>query len=154
MRPASAAITSIIGTEICGSSSRGVARMPSSPTASDAMRHQRRELRAQERLGDASGDAHRQFPAAERRAPSGTHDAVTRAQPGGHFDHVTDRAAKSHPAPVVALRGPQRHAGEIALAHDRDGRHDERRAAAPSARASVAAAAGEERRVGIRRRAR
>ena len=31
-----AEITSIIGTEICGSSSRGVAMSPSTPTASDA----------------------------------------------------------------------------------------------------------------------
>ena len=34
--PGSAAITSIIGTEICGSSSRGVASMARAPTASDA----------------------------------------------------------------------------------------------------------------------
>ncbi len=34
--PGSAAITSIIGTEICGSSSRGVASMARMPTASDA----------------------------------------------------------------------------------------------------------------------
>ena len=35
--PGSTAITSIIGTEICGSSSRGVATMASAPTPSDAM---------------------------------------------------------------------------------------------------------------------
>ncbi len=34
--PGMAEITSIIGTEICGSSSRGVAMSPSTPTASDA----------------------------------------------------------------------------------------------------------------------
>ena len=129
-------MTSIIGTEICGSSSRGVARMREQPDGQRRERDQRRELRAQKRLRDPSGDAHDHFLRRDRGCATSAarRRDHRRAAPPSPRPSSPHRCAEPHPATVVALRRAQRDAGEIALARRSPPRHDERAARAPWAR--------------------
>ena len=85
-------------------------------------RHERRELRAQERLRDPSGDAHGQrFPSVARSttwSPS--------PQAGQHFHPIAALVAEPDPAQVARSALLHAHARQVALAHDRRRGHEHR----------------------------
>src|SRR5690349_24326055 len=101
-------MTSIMGTEICGSSSRGVARIASSPTA--------REARVMSGVSFERRKRPAMRPATPMSAPSlvrlRDEDPVAGAKTGENLDGAVRGGAEPHPAELEPGHRADAHAGQ------------------------------------------
>ena len=136
-----AAMTSIIGTEICGSSSRGVARMPSRPTAREAMARSGVSLECRNLWASR--------PANPMISPAPNENDVTGHQAREDLDHRTG-PERGRPDPAQLRHRPRlySHTRQVSLVHQGTGRNQDRSTDA-SRHEQGRRAAGEIRSVGI-----